>query len=550
MGVLRSWGLWDKSVWVVLLICLVCLCSVVVLKAAWLSDDSYITLRTVDNVWHGYGLRWNVIERVQTYSDPLWMLLLASVYGVTREAYFTTIAVSLACVAATIALILRRLPMAAAGLALLWLSTSRAFVEYSTSGLENPLSHLLLALFWLDALDDNNNATRVCLIAALCCLNRADLALLVAPRVIATLWRCPRGAALRAIGWGALPLIAWHGFALVYYGSPLPNTAFAKLGSGLPAMTLAQQGLYYLLESLMHDPVTLPTIIIAIISAIGIAIARSRKSVSVNVSASAMSLAIGLVLHLLYVIRVGGDFMSGRFLSAPFVCAVLFIAVQMDRATLKLNLRRPLAIAAVGALAMVLISASLIATESPLRLWKPLPADGDPLDGFHGIVSERLFYAPQTGLPAVLFKGERPANNTLARIGREHSGLPSVLVYGAVGLVGYHAGPALHMIDDFALTDPLLARRPAAVDPHNWRIGHFGRVVPTGYKESVEACLRHIFPHGAMMPSPHSCLEWSDTNQIADPAIARQYDRIRLVTQGPLFTVERWRAIVSLNLGG
>ncbi len=66
---------------------LVGFCGVAVLRAAWLSDDSYITLRTIDNFWNGYGLRWNVIERVQTFTDPLWMLLLAAAYGVTREAF-------------------------------------------------------------------------------------------------------------------------------------------------------------------------------------------------------------------------------------------------------------------------------------------------------------------------------------------------------------------------------------------------------------------------------------------------------------------------------
>jgi len=30
----------------------------------WLCDDSYITLRTVWNWTNGYGLRWNVGERV------------------------------------------------------------------------------------------------------------------------------------------------------------------------------------------------------------------------------------------------------------------------------------------------------------------------------------------------------------------------------------------------------------------------------------------------------------------------------------------------------
>ena len=48
--------------------------GVVLVRTAWLCDDAYINFRTVDNFLHGYGLRWNVAERVQTFTDPLWVL--------------------------------------------------------------------------------------------------------------------------------------------------------------------------------------------------------------------------------------------------------------------------------------------------------------------------------------------------------------------------------------------------------------------------------------------------------------------------------------------
>ena len=51
-----------------------------VLRLAWLSDDAYITLRSVENFTHGYGAVYNVGERVQSFTHPLWMLLLSGVY--------------------------------------------------------------------------------------------------------------------------------------------------------------------------------------------------------------------------------------------------------------------------------------------------------------------------------------------------------------------------------------------------------------------------------------------------------------------------------------
>jgi len=46
-----------------------------VVRSAWLCDDAFITFRTADNFIHGYGLTWNVAERVQTYTHPLWLFL-------------------------------------------------------------------------------------------------------------------------------------------------------------------------------------------------------------------------------------------------------------------------------------------------------------------------------------------------------------------------------------------------------------------------------------------------------------------------------------------
>ena len=46
----------------------------------YICDDAFITYRTVDNFTHGFGLRWNTIERVQTFTNPLWMFLISFFY--------------------------------------------------------------------------------------------------------------------------------------------------------------------------------------------------------------------------------------------------------------------------------------------------------------------------------------------------------------------------------------------------------------------------------------------------------------------------------------
>jgi arabinofuranosyltransferase len=69
--------------------------AIILLGNAWTNDDAYITFRTIDNFINGYGLRWNVDERVQAYTNPLWMFVLSGFYFFTKEIYFTSLSVSI-----------------------------------------------------------------------------------------------------------------------------------------------------------------------------------------------------------------------------------------------------------------------------------------------------------------------------------------------------------------------------------------------------------------------------------------------------------------------
>ena len=86
-------GVGSRDEWAIVLAAL----AVVLAVAArgWMGDDAFITLRTVDNFVAGHGLRWNVAERVQAYTHPLWLFVLALPYSITREPYLTTLAINL-----------------------------------------------------------------------------------------------------------------------------------------------------------------------------------------------------------------------------------------------------------------------------------------------------------------------------------------------------------------------------------------------------------------------------------------------------------------------
>ena len=74
---------------------------------AWICDDAFITFRVADNVLNGFGPRWNVDERVQAYSNPLWLLLFLPVYAVVGSPYVAAIILAVLCTTAALVLLAR-----------------------------------------------------------------------------------------------------------------------------------------------------------------------------------------------------------------------------------------------------------------------------------------------------------------------------------------------------------------------------------------------------------------------------------------------------------
>lgn len=476
---------------------------VTVVRTAWLSDDAYITLRTIDNFVHGYGLRWNIAERVQAYTHPLWMLLLAPFYALTREPLLTTIAVSIL-VSAAVAVALTRVtdrPAPAVG-AFTILVGSKAFIDFSTGGLETPLTHLLLVLFaieyWRDRRDDRGTMALWGL-AGFLALNRMDAVLIIAPALALRAEDLVHRR--RAILLAIAPAAAWEIFSFVYYGSLVPNTAYAKLSNGVPRRALVHQGFVYLVDSISHDPVTL----LAIAASLALSF-RLR-------TARIWALPAGAILYLAYVVWIGGDFMSGRLLTPVLLVSVL----QIVHVGQKIRTADWIG-------ATVLIFLFGLTASSPPLLARHDPPPGEGGIEATGIVDERIWYFRYTGLLLETRNVPRPIPGlqTTALLAKEQG--VRATVKAAVGIYGYFAGPTIHIIDAVGLTDPLLARLPA--DPQS-RVGHYTRRVPEGYLESVE----------------------TGENRLKDPSLAAFYDAIRLVSRGPIWSLERFKTAVGLSLG-
>jgi hypothetical protein len=76
---------------------------------AWLNDDSIFTIRTILNWLDGYGPVFNIGERVQAYTHPLWFLVLSLFLGISNSIYLAVFLVSLALSLATVAIVIGRI---------------------------------------------------------------------------------------------------------------------------------------------------------------------------------------------------------------------------------------------------------------------------------------------------------------------------------------------------------------------------------------------------------------------------------------------------------
>jgi arabinofuranosyltransferase len=469
------------------------------LRNLWISDDAAITLRTVLNFVNGYGARFNIDERVQAYTHPLWFLLLSAATVTVGDVYTATWGLAVTTTAIMLWLVMNQLAATKVrGIALIVLMMmSKSCFDFAVSGLENPLSHLLIVSSVLAAHHalkvGSTRAFHVSFLSmGLIYLSRPDLLLLVAPLALYLLsvGQFSRRTRASAVALCMLPVISWSVFSLIYYGFPFPNTAYAKLNNAITFADRSRQGLLYLWDSLNRDPITLLTVAFSIVFAYGNMITRM--------------IAVGIALYLAYVVSIGGDFMSGRFLSTLFVASICILAVASA-----VKLRRAMQvffIFAIGLNVHAIYAHGLFQRLSPSEI-------------INGIADERQF------LRALSLHGASPGTFDIPSW--KNASRSVIVACGGIGMLGIKLGPSVHLIDQCALADPLLARLPPKHN-FNWRPGHFIRQIPTDYVDTVR----------------------QRKGSLPDVAVNDLYIAMQSITRDPLFSLDRWRNLINLNLSG
>jgi arabinofuranosyltransferase len=492
---------------------------VVFFKNAWICDDAYLNFRAVEQLFAGNGPNWNPHERVQVYTSPLWFWMLAVARLISADPFFFTIILSFVLVLLLSFFLYRQLSLFQAAVAFFLLLGSNAFMDFSTSGLENILAALLLTVALIGTHKAIETAKKPqaksnwlpMLAIAILPVCRHDLLLFAAPLAFILLKYTGhnRTEALKRTLLLMSPLLLWSLFSFVYYGVLFPNTAYAKIFTGIARSSLMAQGLQYCLVTLQQDPITMIVMLLAMVQAFRLKDPPGR------------ALAVALLLNFAYIIWVGGDFMRGRFFTAAFISAVIYIVLHLEKP-------------GSSWCSAGLCQGAVLVYFVYIFLFPFTPVNtGLSYTNFnlnHGIADERGYYFDVCSLSAYL--NTEPdkifPDFEWSHIGRQISQSDvNYLENDFNGMLGYWAGTDKIIIDRLALADPFLARLPVA-DPQKWRIGHFKRQVPDKYRQSIEK-RQNLFPEGQMQ---------------------KLYELVsKAVRHKNLWSAERLSAMVRLNLG-
>ena len=312
----------------------------------WVAEDAFLNFRVADQIKAGNGPVFNVGQRVEVATSPLWLWML-----VVGRSIFAFAKIEYVAIVTSLTLTVLGLVLVALGAAKLWRRDRRpaslyvpfgmlvicavpVWWDWATSGLEVGLSVAWIGglMLVVATVTRSDAATRrrpvelspwrsfgVGVVLGLGPLIRPDLAVLSGVALVACLWaRRSRGRELAYLlaGFFTLP-VAYEVFRAGYYGTLVPNTALAKDAGG----TYWSQGWNYLVDLVSPYWLLVP---IAAVARAGVYLASRRAGPP---CAAALALPLGGLLHGLLVVRSGGDYMHGRLLLPSMFAIVAPVAV-------------------------------------------------------------------------------------------------------------------------------------------------------------------------------------------------------------------------------
>jgi tetratricopeptide (TPR) repeat protein len=416
----------------------------------FVQDDSYITYRYARNVVRGLGPVYNPGERVEGYTNFLWMIMLASL-GTVGVPFSAIIPLSQILgvlsgigVIVTFFMLLRRFstgPPALVPLALFLFAANGSFAYWCVSGMETGLFSLLLAAGFYAYLRDDSTGNRIgaSLLLGLSALTRPEGALLfgvvflhyVVRQLRQHRRRCSdalrtqhRGVHMEGFAELLVPFAVavapFYVWRFGYYGYPLPNTFYAKAGLDMASLVA---GFKYLVDFLRAYGFW------GLVFAVPIAVVSWPRTKASAPLFGFCLLALGI--HCLYVVLVGGDVLGSYRFLVPLYFVFYF---TLSESLWLLPLPRTLVAVA-------------LATVALLTFWGPFTPGTTEL---WELRANR--------------QAEQQLARTLAATGswlNENTRPDDWIACTTIGAIGYFSDRS--QVDMLGLTDAVVAHRPETI---------------------------------------------------------------------------------------
>ena len=302
----------------------------------WIADDAMIDFRIVDNLLHGHGPVYNVGQRVEVYTNPLWVALLA----LARVLFFFlplgTIAVLLGLVLSASAVTLAwrafgssvsepRRNVIPVGLVLF--CCLPATWEFVTSGLETSLSFFWIGLSASRVRKQPRSITTA-LIIGCAPLVRPDLvivAFFLGLYLLADVRReQSRRSLVRAVALLVAPTFIYEIFRVAYFGILVSNTALVKSATS-PRLDV---GWNYLLDFLQPYFLLVPILGLVLWVVLGRGGSDDGHKWYRDIR---WPLFLGGAINAAYIVFVGGDFMHARLLLPSFFAMMAACTLRPPR---------------------------------------------------------------------------------------------------------------------------------------------------------------------------------------------------------------------------
>jgi hypothetical protein len=443
-------------------------------KLRWLGDDIFIGLRYVQNLLDGNGLVYNKGEKVEGFTDFLWIMLI-SFFSWMKCNPLTTVQTlgivsavgTLTIFSAIIYKISSRLAIFIIPFITLALALNYDFNTWSTSGLEASFFSFLLSssfyIYFFCAFQEKKKLVLTGLFLCLALMTRPDtlLILFVANALIVLYYVLNKNSITKLISnlflfnssiiFIYIPYFIWR---YNYYGFIFPNTYYDKLGNE----SLFSKGFYYIW--LYFKPHFISFLILFLPPFIFFPILKNKpllklkEFLSDNWNAAYSTCIVIVYSYLLgFVAKVGGDFMYARFIIpiAPFIYFIIFYSI------LKLSKPKYLNI-----IFVLLLCGSFVETKLRLAIFQALDKNGKEITTLNrDIADERYVYTSYFKIEEEIKLGKA--------IHRAFEGIEAkLLIRGGQACMGYYAD--FPYIQEFhGLTDTLIAH---SVIKTRGRIGH------------------------------------------------------------------------------